>query len=222
MAGIAITVDVRDLEAASKRLQSSLDTINALQQVVRKYAYIAQAQAVLNVSGISVTYSGGSFVIHRQTGRLAQSIQVWHMSGLASVIRATAKYADIIESGVLHPVDMKPFLRGKMIPIKLKGQQGNRFISHPVMTGLGSNGKPAGNSHQGPDTPGIRKIARYGSTGKLVGHDYVIFRKVTPQSKGWIIPPRLPRPFMQAVAEKIEAPFRDEVAEAYARFIEGD
>lgn len=222
--GFVLSASLDGFDELVTRLDTGLDTIWKLRDVVTEYAYKTQAQSVLNVSGTTVTYSGGTFVVNRQTGKLAQSIQVlsgWATGGhgLAAVVYASAKYADIIESGVDHPVDMKPYLMGKTIAIKV-GKNGNRFIPYPVMSGLGADGSPAGNSHQGRVT--ARKVPKRASTGKLVGFDYVIFRKVTAQSKGWIIPPRPARPFMQAAAEKIEPEFQRAIADAYANFLQGE
>lgn len=217
--GIIVSVDASNLQGYSRRLTSNLDLVGAVARIVKKHANRAQAQAILNVSGVLVQYSGGVFTIARQSGKLAQSIQIQRVTYTSALIRATAKYADAIEGGVEHPVDLKPYLMGKTIPIKLKGQNGNKYVTYPVMTGL-LDGSPAGNSHQGP-TAGIKKVARKASTGALTGHDYIIFRKVTPRSKGWIIPPRPKRPFMEAAAEKIEPDFSKEVADTLQRYVEG-
>lgn len=220
--GFLITARLEGFDQTIGRLERGLDAIYEMRKVVLDFAYRAQAQAVRNVSGVTVDYSGGSFVINRQTGKLAQSIQVLPGVGgsvLSAVVRATAKYADYVEGGVDHPIDMKKYLpKNKAIPIKVHGPNGNRFIPFPVMTGLIA-GEPAGNSHQGRVL--ARKVPKKSSTGKLVGFNYVIFRRVTPQSKGWIIPPRPARPFMQAAAEKIEPDFQRSLAETYAKFLEG-
>ena len=206
---VTIAAQVEGLDNVVQRLGAGLFTIAALSQTVRKYAYMAQAQAVKNVSGVQVTYSGGTFVVNRITGKLAQSISVLQVTPLAAIVMASAKYADAVEGGSKER-DMKPYLLGKIIPIRARGSGGGQLAQQ--------NGMPT----QGPVYRGARMVPKYNSKGKVSKKEWISFRRVTATSKGWIIPPRPARPFMAAAGEVIEPLFAAEIAAVYAKHITGE
>jgi hypothetical protein len=192
----------------AERLSVSATSIRDLQAIVRKYTVAAQKMAVQNVSGGVVTYSKGTFTIQRMTGKLARSIQASYPNAFSGVVTAGAEYAADVEQGTRGPVDMKPFLMGKTVPLPVAGA-----IARAATRWSKANG--------GSPT-GFTRVQKIASTGKLMGSAYIAFRKVGPNSKGWIIPQQPARPFMQATAEKIEPLFRADVEAAWARFIEGN
>jgi hypothetical protein len=214
--GLTLTVAVDGLDAIVQRLDASLFTIAALSRTVKEYGRIAQAQAVVNVSGVQVTYSGGTFVVNRVTGKLAQSITMAQVNPLAAIVKATAHYADIIESGRDHPLDMKPKLMGKTIPIRTRGM-GDAHLAQTSVQGPALWAMPT----QGPVKGGVTKVKRKNSKGRTSKIEFIAFRKVTSASKGWIRPIVKPRPFMLATAEKIEPLFATAIADVYAKYIEG-
>jgi hypothetical protein len=195
--GFTISVDVSSLQGQAARLGSSLDAIADIGRIVEKYAHLAQAQAVQNASGITVSYSSGSFIINRQTGKLVRSIQLMKVLPTYALVKANAEYADAVEDGH-KAIDLKPKLMGKTIPIRLKS--GSSMISF-------------GNA---------KEVERRSSSGEIIGSSLIIFRKVTKHSKGWIIPAARGRPFMQAAGESIAKPFQRDVLDAYSRFLNGE
>lgn len=207
--GGAVTLEIETeiVDQYAEQLATSLTGIKAVSLAVYKAADELQAQAVQNVSGNQVTFDGNTFVVNRQTGKLARSINV-RRGPLSATVVADAEYASYVEEGVLHPVDMKQSLMGKTIPIRVSGPKGNRAglgpISHPIY----------GNSNQDPEKTSATKVPKLSSSGKKVGNMFVIFRKVTKSSKGWIIAPRMPRPFMRAAAAEIEPKFAKAVEDA--------
>jgi hypothetical protein len=138
-----------------------------------------------------VTYHGGTFVVNRVTGKLAQSIQVLaKQTPLVRIVKAGAEYADAIEDGY-KAFDMKPGLRGKVIPIRVA---------------------------QG--TPGAAQVTLKNFAGGVATQGWVIFRTVGPNSTGWIHPGAAPRPFMAAAAEAIAPKFRADVEKTFAHYME--
>jgi len=199
---------LKGADELAERLSISATAIRELQAIVRKYTRLAQKTAVQNVSGGIVTFSKGSFTIQRRTGKLARSIQASFPNPFSGLVEATAEYAADVEQGTRGPVDMKPFLMGKTVPLPVAGAIGRAANRWSKANG----GSPTG----------LTKITKVSSTGKVSGSQFIAFRKVTANSKGWIIPQRPPRPFMEAAAEKIEPLFRDEIETAWTRFIENN
>jgi hypothetical protein len=220
--GLVLEIDTDVVEAYAAKVAMSLTGIKALSDVVYKSADELQALAVENASGKQVTYDGRTFTIARRSGDLVRSIHVDRKPLAASVI-ANEEYASYVEEGVLHPVDMKPFLIGKIIPIRVAGPKGNRVgqgpIPYPVQGGY-AGGKVQGNSNQDPATTQAKIAPKISTTGKKVGNYYLIFRRVSKTSRGWIIPPRLPRPFMAAAGAEIEPKFTDAIEAAVLEHFE--
>lgn len=205
MIGLSVQAEIAGLEKIDTTFMQGLETIVELQRTVRTFAHKLQAQAVANVSGIAVTYSGGTFVINRQTGKLARSIQVVPGGGsgngsgrLTASVVASASYASAVEGGS-QARDMKPYLMGKTIPLPFKGS--SRMNDAVVTFGLG------------------KETQRKSSTGRKAGKSTTVFVKVGPQSRGWIIPAQPARPFMQAAGETIMPEFQAAIAEAFARHL---
>jgi hypothetical protein len=198
IAGYEVTADVKGLDGVVTTVEKGLDAILDLRRVVRQYLAEAQSQAVRNVSGIEVQYSGGTFTINRQTGKLVRSIQIYDSGPLSGYVVAGANYASALENG--SPArDMKPSLLGKIIPFPVTGTTKEK--KQAVADGNAT------------------AIQKYGSTGRKTRVEYIAFRKVGPNSKGFIIPAQPPRPFMQATAEVIGPKFSRAVADAFAKFI---
>ena len=215
---IVLNATVEGLDDIVQRLDAGLLTIAAFSQVVKQHAYMAQAQAVVNVSGVQVTWSGGFFTVNRGvSGKLAQSITVLQPNALSAIVKANAKYANAIEGGVDHPIDMKPYLLGKTIPIRTRGM-GDAHLAQTSVQG------PAlwAMRVEGPVRGGVKRMVKKNSKGKVSKVEFIAFRRVTAVSKGWILPVRPARPFMLAAAEKIEPLFGAAVAEVYRKHVEGE
>jgi len=142
-----------------------------------------------------VTFNGQSFIINRQTGKLARSIQITYPNPLAAVIEASAEYASDVEKG--HgPVDLKQTsLAGKIVPLPVTKMQ-YQMAKAAEKAGFGT-------------VSGLKKISLVASTGKVMGSKFVIFRRVG--KTGWIIPAQKPRPFMAETAAYIEPLFKSDV-----------
>jgi hypothetical protein len=191
--GISVSVSAPGFADLAARLDKGLDAIGAMDKVVEKWAKAAQAQAVRNVSGVQVTFAGGTFVVNRVTGKLAQSIQILpKQTPLTRIVKAGAEYADAIENGI-RSFDMKPGLMGKTIPIRVAA-----------------------------GTPGAKNITLKNFAGGVSTNGWVIFRTVGPNSTGWIYPGKAPRPFMAAAAESIADKFRADVERTYKQFLESE
>lgn len=179
------------------RLTTPIEANPAIRKVMQKYARVAQREATQNVSNRQVNFEGSSFVIKRQTGNLARSIQVTEVTALTATIVASGggdkkeDYAAAVEEGH-REFDMKPFLMGKTVPLMV------------------SKG-----------TPGAMAVPQVATTGRVMGNKFIIFRKVGPNSKGWIIPAMAARPFMAAAGAAVAEPFGEAVAEAIRVSIEG-
>lgn len=224
--GLEVSVTLEGFEELSSNLTfDNLDLVASMKKIVREWTKRAQAQAVQNVSGGQVIYSGGSFVINRQTGKLARSIQKEYPSALSGVVIANlggdggkGDYAAAIEYGVPFPVDLKPSLMGKTVFIPFSSAYGNRSgpIPYPVQTSA-----KGGNSPQDPaQTRNVTvSIPVFNSKGQRSGNKFGVFRKVGPNTQGFIIPPRAARPFMQAAAEAITPGFEEAIRTAYAEHI---
>lgn len=215
---IIITADIDGVDALLERMGSSPGLTRVISKVVSRYAREAQAEAVRNLSNRAVSYNGEVFIIKRQTGKLARSIRITSMTALSASIQAgdaEVDYAAAVEHG--HKAfDMKPFLRGKLIPIRVKGPTGNR---KPAMGALPF--PVVGNSNKDPMTTRASKVQKFASTGKANGSEYLIFRRVTATSTGWIIPPQPPRPFMAAAGAAIQKPFSEGLQKAVKDYWEG-
>jgi len=214
--GLTLTASVDGFDKLIQTLGAGLVTIAALSESVKKHAEMVRAQAVVNVSGVQVTWSGGMFVVNRQTGKLAQSITVLQTNPLGAIVKANANYADTVEAGVDHPVDMKPYLLGKTIPIRARSMGGAQLAQKEVQ-GAALWAVPT----QGPVKGGVRKVPKYNSKGKVSKYEYISFRRVGPQSKGWIIPVRPARPYMRAAGEKILPLLAADIAAIYAKHLGG-
>ena len=204
LSGYVLQADLHGFDRLITGLETGLDAIVELRNTVQKYARLGQAQAVQNVSGNVVTYSGGTFVINRQTGKLARSIQIYpDPSGslLGAVIVAGANYAAAVENGTTGPVDLKPSLMGKTIPIMVRG--GKKARDKAIASGDAT------------------AVERHASTGRKMETAAIIFRKVGPKSKGWIIPQQPARPFMLAMAEDIGPKFTAEIQSVFEKYLNG-
>jgi hypothetical protein len=203
-----LNLKLKDGEELARALADSATQIREMQAIVRKWTIAAQRQAVKNVSGGIVTYSKGSFTIQRQTGKLARSIQASFPNALTGVVSATAEYAADVEQGTRGPVDMKPFLMGKTVPLPV-----------PTPIALAANRWSKAN---GGSPTGFTKVQKVASTGALRGSAYIAFRKVGPNSKGWIIPQQPARPFMEAAGETIKPLFIADIEASWQRFVENN
>ena len=198
---LSLDIEVGGLNDLALSMRGGLGVISEMRAVLQKYTYKLQAQAVQNVSGINVTYAGGTFIINRQTGKLARSIQVdpsYGAGGLSSRVYASASYASAVENGSPER-DLKAVLMGKVIPLPVKGNLKEKKAA--VAAGTAS------------------AVSKFASTGRQTRTEYIAFRRITPNSKGWIIPAQPGRPFMAAAAEVIQPAFAHAVAETFAKYL---
>lgn len=197
--GVVIDVTTAGLESLETSIKQGLDVEQALKGVVKEYTRKTQALMVQNVSGTRVTYSGGNFVINRQTGKLARSIQIFELNPLAGSVKATAEYAGFVEGG--HgAIDLKQTMQGKIVPLPVDITSAKAMQRMQAQQAKGIAGVSAS---------GLKVTKITASTGRFMGSRAVVFRRVG--KTGWIIPAQAPRPFGQAAAEAIEQPFADAV-----------
>lgn len=197
--GIGIEAKVIGLENMVGTLEKGLDALFEMRQSVREHAYKLQAQAVANVSGVTVQYSGGSFLINRRTGKLVRSIQITQNAGVFSAnVVASANYASAIEGGTGQH-DLKPLLMGKTIVFQFKGSEEERVKAVAEKRAYQKDRKT--------------------STGKPLKTQTIEFRKVGPKSQGWIVPAQKKRPFMQAAAETIQPLFTASVDAIVTKYL---
>jgi hypothetical protein len=201
---VSVTAKLDGDKELIARLNTPLDQIMAVRDVVKRFSRIAQTEATQNVSNRQVSFEGNTFVIKRQTGNLARSIQVVEVTPLSATIIATGggergeDYAAAVEEGH-REFDLKPYLVGKTIPLVVKA-----------------------------GTPGAVMTSRTATTGRSMGGQFVIFRRVSANSnayfqatdRSWIIPAAKPRPFMGAAGAAVAGPFADAIAEAIKQQVE--
>jgi hypothetical protein len=215
---VVVIADVSGFDGLMRKLSTSLTTINALQQVLRRNGTRLQQRAVHNVSGNVVSYKGRTWVVNRQTGKLARSIQQMSPAPLSVAVVASAEYASDVIEGTRGPIDLKRFLAGKIIPLPLSNAQGKAVNKGGIKTlfvGRFSNTQTAAS--------GIKKNTMTSSGGKSMGSKYVMFRRVPKVGgKGWIIPQRPPRPFLQEAADYVAPMLAEDVENAFKAFLEGD
>lgn len=216
MPGISLTATTDGFDEVVQDLSAGLSTIGAIAAVVLDYGQRLQAQAVRNVSGVQVTYSGGTFVVNRDTGFLSQNIRLTQPNPLGAMVTADTEYASYVHDGVDHPVDMKPFLMGKVIPIRARGM-GDAHLAQTSVQGAALWAMPT----QGPVKGGVTHKQKRNSKGRVSRNLYISFRRVTAASTGWIIPVRPPRPFLTAAVETIEPLFTAALAKTFADHING-
>lgn len=214
MALIIVAADSPGTEDAIERLSTSLSGIKEIEGVIRKFTNMAQREAVANVSNNGFVYDGRSIFIRRRTGKLARSIQVVSVTPLSGALEASAEYAEPIEEG--HgPVDMKPYLMGKTVMIPIAG----RTQGMPDSGGRISFFTDAENGRQSVK---VTRISKKATTGRKAGVQNVIFRRIGPNTKGFIIPRQPPKPFMSAAGQKVEEPFRNEIEDVLSRYYSGE
>jgi hypothetical protein len=187
---IEVSAKVTGVDDITAALKDGLTTLSDVKGGIRKYTEMAHARAVQNVSGVESMFKGNFFLIYRRTGKLARSFRVTYPNALSSIIVNEANYASYVEEG--HPAfDMKPYLMGKTIPLPVRG------------------GNPRATS---------RRLRA--STGRKSKVETIAFRRIGPNTKGWIIPAAQPRPFMAAAGEYIEPLFSAGIDEILRRAIE--
>lgn len=216
---VSINVDVSGFTDIMDRLQTSLSTIDAIAFELRRHGRLAQRRAVANVSGVVRMFNGRSFVVNRQTGKLARSIQVTSPNPLAVTIEASAAYASDVELGTRGPVDLKKTkLAGKIIPMPLSRSQGAAIKSakgslKTILVGRFNQ--------KSTSTSGYKENKKSAKTGKPMGSQYILFRRVPSRGgSGWIIPQRPPRPFMEEAGAYVAPLLKDAVEAAYKSFLE--
>lgn len=226
---VTINVDVKGFDKIIDRLQTSLSTIDAIADAMRDVGRIAQRRAVANVSGVYRVFNGKPFVVNRVTGKLARSIQMTMPNPLALVIEATADYASDVELGTRGPTDLKKTkLAGKIIPMPLTQAQGKAIqsakgaLTH-ILVGTDRRLNKMDNSASTgkTTTSGFKANKKVATTGKKMGTSFILFRRVPSRGgKGWIIPQRPARPFMEEAGNFAAPLLKEAVEAAYKSFLE--
>jgi hypothetical protein len=220
---VLVNVDISGVDALVKRMTTSLDAINAVRNVLKKHGRIMQARAVHNVSGNYVFFEGKTWVINRQTGKLARGIQVADAGPLGTAVRSSAEYSSDVELGTRGPVDLKKTkLAGKIVPLPVSNKAAQK--ARNFYQALGAKLSTKYDSHGRPilTAGGYRTQAKYATTGKFMGNASVVFRRVPgPGGKGWIIPKREGRPFLREALEYTKPLLQDAIEQAFAKYLEG-
>jgi hypothetical protein len=213
-----VIADVSGFQNLMLKLSTSLSTIEELRNVLRRNGTRLQQRAVRNVSGVTVSYKGRTWVVNRQTGKLARSIQQMSPNPLSVAVVASAEYASDVAEGTRGPVDLKRFMAGKIIPLPLSNAQGKAVEQGGVKSLFVGRFSSTQTS-----ASGVKKNNVVSSGGKSMGAKYVMFRRVPKVGgKGWIIPQRQPKPFLQEAADYVAPQLASDVEDAFKAFLEGD
>ncbi len=219
---VDISVEIDGADNLAKRMSNSLQTLGSVQATLRKFGKIIQARAVANASGRVVSYRGTTWALFRRTGKLVRSIQVAGIDTYSVTVEATAEYAGDVEQGTRGPVDLKRTqLSGKVVPLPVSKAQTkaltakNGRLIQTIFVGRF-------NSKQ-TSTSGFRVNNKVATTGRPQGATGILFRRVPgPNGKGWIIPQRKPRPFLQEAGDYAAPLFAAELETKFAQFLAGE
>lgn len=204
---VTVNAEVSGIDEIASRVGTPLDRISAVRKAVAKNTREARRQATINVSNTSVTYEGKTFIIKRQTAKLARSIQVVSITPLSGTVAAMAEYAGAIEEGHKE-IDLKPSLMGKTVPLPVDPNGPISAFGKKLTPVVAKAG-------------GIARIEKMSSTGKTSRWTYIAFRRVGPNSHGWIIKAAPGRPFMAAAGEQVRPQFVEDVSQAVTDFMAG-
>lgn len=122
--------DEKDL----KKLEALPDAVeNAFAEGVKELGLLGQEQMAYNLSGRSVTYSGGQFIINVQTGNLRRQTRMeYPFAGnrFEAAVFNRAPYADMIENGVSGEQKVRNILNGgKPAKVSANGRRYKRIPS---------------------------------------------------------------------------------------------
>jgi len=136
MSLITITVDMPDFEATLEAVERmSRGNLPYTREAVRAAVYdVVQRTWIQYASGVTVTYSGGTFRINVVTGEYIRSIQegVRFLDDLTGEVFTTSPHGRLIEEG--QPArDLKPALLGS--PKAKTGKKGQKYITVPFRHG---------------------------------------------------------------------------------------
>lgn len=137
MSMLTIAANLPDLTNVIKSVENAQQGhLPYTQEAVRAaLTDVVQRTWIEYASGVTVTYSGGSFVVHVVSGEYVRSIQEgFRMDGdqLAGEIFSTSKHGATIEDGV-DPYDMKQKLLSS--PKAKTAKDGSRYITIPFRHG---------------------------------------------------------------------------------------
>ena len=184
-AGVVLTVDVAGFDKIAGRLITSLTTIDKINKVLKAHGRILQRRAVANVSGITRTFGGSTWIINRVTGKLSRSIQVTYPNPLVVMCEATAEYASDVELGTRGPTDLKKTnLAGKIVPMPMSkkgamaGQSALAALSKSKRTDAKYNRRLDSKGNPITQVGNILMRNKYATTGKVMGTTSIRFLRV--------------------------------------------
>lgn len=107
--GIYLTVP--NLDPMIQQLEKSEGKLLNTQKAVQQATEIVKQTWIQYVSGVRVSYSGGTFVVHDRNGEYIRSIQtiVPYRSKTGGIVFSDSEVAQLVEDGY-GPFDMKPGL----------------------------------------------------------------------------------------------------------------
>ncbi len=127
---IGFTITLPNVDDALRALAKTQSLMTNTQKAVEESTLLIQQAWITAVSGVDVTYSGGTFVVNDRTGQYMRSIQrqVPYRGRLSGIVYSDWEGAARIEKGYA-PFDMKP---GLLRSSKAKqGKDGSRYITVP-------------------------------------------------------------------------------------------
>jgi hypothetical protein len=210
------------------------------ENAVKAATVLVQQEWIKYISGSEVNYSGGTFTIHRMSGRYVQEVTnglryPYEGSKLKGCIEVDLAYADILDRG-FSSFDMKPgLLKGKDyvdipfehsvggLPSEIKqNMAGGRLANIRIGTDLktfqlGQRTKltPLENGL----TPYTWRSGLYaGLTSTGAGQAFT-FRRISKNSppNAWMHPGQEPRPVTRALSENMEAQVSEIIRNGFER-----
>jgi hypothetical protein len=145
MSILTISADLPNLENVIKAVEAAgRGELPYTKEAVRAaITDVVQRTWIEYASGVTVTYSGGSFVVHVVSGEYVRSIQegLRMVDDLTGEVVTTSAHGAIIEDGI-KPYDMKQKLLQS--PSAHVGKNGSRYITVPFRHGTpGARTMPA-------------------------------------------------------------------------------
>ena len=117
--------DLQKLEALPGAIE------NAFAEGVKELGLLGQEQMAHNLSGRSVTYSGGQFVVNVQTGNLRRQVRMeYPFAGnrFEAAVFNRAPYADMIENGISGEEKVRSIINGgKPAKVSANGRKYKRI-----------------------------------------------------------------------------------------------
>lgn len=233
-----LNIDLTTLARASMLPISEGELLNT-QMAVQRATQLAQQTWSQYISGVNVTWSGGSFVINTVSGRYQQEVMQGYQypvsgSKLWGAVVVGLDYADLLERGISSFNIAGKMLKGrayinvpfdqtnKTIPnVIRKNIQGGRLRNTRIGAGGLTTFSVGQRSKLAPQELGMQPYTwRAGSFAGLQrsgGGGLMTFRRISDRTAGnaWQHPGITPKPVTRAVAENIHDQVEDLITSGF-------